>query len=289
MEYENPEIPEGINVSREHHLREFAVLVGGALTLILGAILILGWLAESIAVRIPFSYEQEIAGGFETGPPADTAQAAIERELQALADDLAAHMRLPADMRIHVHYVDDGATVNAFATLGGHVVVFRGLLERMPSENALAMVLAHEIAHVRHRHPIVSLGRGVVVGLALAVLAGVSGSDLPDGMVGGTGTLTALSFSRRQEREADTGALAAVAARYGHIDGASTPFELFARLEADRPLQPPEFMASHPHSERRRDGIVAQARAHGWALAGPLTPLPRVLQLSSTGNPAAAH
>lgn len=279
MEYENPEIPEGINVSREHHLKEFAVLVGGALALILAIVLILGWLAESIATRIPFSYEQEIAGDLSKDVSNDPAQAAIEHELQSLADGLASHMQLAPEMRIRVHYVDDD-TVNAFATLGGHVIMFRGLLEKMPNENALAMVLAHEIAHVQHRDPIVSLGRGVVVGLALAAIAGVSGSSLSDNVFGSAGTLTALSFNRNQERAADTRAVAAVAAHYGHVNGATAVFDLFTQLEAEHPLKPPEFMASHPNSSGRREGIAEQANAHGWPTTGKLTPLPQILQVS---------
>ena len=44
-----------------------------------------------------------------------------------------------------VHAVQD-PTVNAFATLGGHVFVFTGLVDSLDSENGLAMVLAHELA-----------------------------------------------------------------------------------------------------------------------------------------------
>lgn len=280
MEYDNPEIPEGINVSREHHLKEFAVLVGGALALILVVVLILGWLAEAIATRIPFSYEQEIAGDIASDVPANPARAAIERELQTLVDGLTGHMQLPSEMRIRVHYIDDADTVNAFATLGGHVLMFRGLLKQMPDENALAMVLAHEIAHVQHRDPIVSLGRGVVMGLALAAIAGVSGNDLTNSVFGSAGTLTALSFTRNQERAADTRAVAAVAAHYGHVNGAAAVFDLFTRLEAEHPLKPPEFMASHPNSSGRRENIAEQANIHGWPTSGALTPLPDVLQLS---------
>ena len=69
-----------------------------------------------------------------------------------------------------MHY-DDDADVNAFATLGGHIVVYPGLLEAVPDENALAMVLAHEIAHVRHRHPIVGLSRSAADATALETLA----------------------------------------------------------------------------------------------------------------------
>ena len=63
---------------------------------------------------------------------------------------------------------------NAFATLGGHIAVTSGLYRRMPSENALALVLAHEIAHVSARDPISALGGSATLALlvALAVVAG---------------------------------------------------------------------------------------------------------------------
>ena len=64
-----------------------------------------------------------------------------------------------------MHY-DASDTVNAFATLGGHVVIYRGLLEKLPNENVVAMVVAHEIAHIKHRDPVAALGRGVAITLA---------------------------------------------------------------------------------------------------------------------------
>ena len=60
-----------------------------------------------------------------------------------------------------MHY-DPGGTFNAYATAGGQLVFYRGLLEAMPHENALATVVAHEIAHVAHRDPrrLARRGRG---------------------------------------------------------------------------------------------------------------------------------
>lgn len=282
MRYENPQLPEGINVTRQHHLKEFAVLVGGTLAVVFSLALLLGWLAEFFAARVPFSYEQEIAGEFvpQSAAP-DTAQAAVTADLQALADALAVHMRLPAGMRIRVHYIDDADTVNAFATLGGHIVVFRGLLARMPSENALAMILAHEIAHIRHRDPIVALGRGVAVGLALAAIAGISGDTLTDRVFGTAGTVAALQFSRDQERAADAAAVAAVVARYGHAADTAAVFESLAGPTGGHLLRPPEFLSSHPDLEKRGVAIGAYAAAHGWPVDGTPRPLPVSLRLPS--------
>ena len=88
-------------------------------------------------------------------------------------------------------------------------------------ENALAMVIAHEMAHIKHRHPVMALGRGVVIGLFLASLSGFNGDRVVGRIVNNTGMLTLLKFNRDQEREADRTALAAVAGNYGHVAGAA--------------------------------------------------------------------
>lgn len=51
------------------------------------------------------------------------------------------------------------------ATPGGHVIIYRGLLEKIPNENTLVMLLGHEIGHIKLRHPVKALGKGVVIGL----------------------------------------------------------------------------------------------------------------------------
>ena len=50
-------------------------------------------------------------------------------------------MDLPKDMSITVHYSTD-KTVNAMATLVGNIIIFQGLIDVLPNENALAMVMA---------------------------------------------------------------------------------------------------------------------------------------------------
>ena len=164
----------------------------------------LALLAERLAARVPFEMEQALAAQFSDRlpPPND-----ISRYLQGLADRMTAADPLPPGMKITVHFVDE-PTVNAFATLGGHVVVYRGLLEAMPNENALAMVLAHEIAHVRLRHPATSMGRGVAVSLGLSVVSAGLGDGLAPQALGSAGLLTELNFSREQELEADAAGLA---------------------------------------------------------------------------------
>jgi predicted Zn-dependent protease len=53
----------------------------------------------------------------------------------------------------HVHILNS-PDLNAFATTGGHVFICRGLLETLTTEDALAAVLAHEIAHIQLNHSV---------------------------------------------------------------------------------------------------------------------------------------
>ena len=63
--------------------------------------------------------------------------------------------------------------INAWCMAGGRMAVYTGLINKLDlTDDELAQVMGHEIGHVLHRDPIVSLGRGVVVGVALAALAG---------------------------------------------------------------------------------------------------------------------
>ncbi|MCG8052735.1 MAG: M48 family metallopeptidase [Candidatus Thiodiazotropha endolucinida] len=269
MKYSNPQIPEGINTSKQHPLKEFLMLSSGVLVLIVAAVLLLGFFADKLAHYIPFEVElkivsQELLDGPEPGP--------MQSYLEGLTERIVSAQGLSEEMPITVHYVDDD-TVNAFATLGGHIYMFRGLLEKLPNENALAMVLAHEIAHIKHRHPIRSLGRGITIGLALSMVSGTLGDMMANQIVSNTGMVTSLTFSRDQERESDKTALETLMVLYGNVVGAD---QLFVVLQnAEGTMKVPEFFSTHPLSEKRIQHIHAFGRElSGSTTTQQATPLP---------------
>lgn len=276
-DYENPEIPEGINVSPTHPLKDFALLVAGISTLLVVGVLILSLLAGQLARHIPFAQEQALAGSLGRWLPATPEtpkQQQRQLYLQTLSDRLAAAMELPADMPITVHYAP-GDTVNAMASLGGHIVVFQGLIDTLPSENALAMIVAHEIAHIRHRHPIVAMGRGFAVMLTLSSLTGIGDGSLQQWLVG-VGMLPVLSFSRSQEEEADGDALQAMLRTYGHVGDAAAFFEDVARRQ---PMSEPlPMFSTHPGHEERIARIREFAADHAGADKLPAVPLPAYMK-----------
>ncbi len=274
-EYRNPRLPEGINNSETQPFREFLWLTGGVIGLLVLGLVTLALAAQWLAPKIPFDYEVGIAAPFVESLKEETGSGdpRIEAYLQGLADRLAPATGIDESMPITVHYSPDD-TVNAMATIGGHLVVYRGLIERLESENALAMVMGHEIAHVLHRDPIVSLGRGVVVGVALAALAGVSSSDVASQVIGEAGLLTTLGFSREQERRADSAGLAALAGVYGHAAGALDLYRTLGAEETRSSSSHLDFFETHPDTGRRVQAIEDEARTNGWSLEASATPLP---------------
>ncbi len=267
MKYSNPQIPEGINVSDRHPLKELLILLGGALVLVVVLSWILAEFGGRLARLVPFEHELSMAPDSllsSDAPPA------LQRYLDDLAQRLQTQMDLPEGMTIKLH-VSGSDSFNAFATLGGNILLFRGLVEKLPNENALAMLLAHEIAHVQHRDPIAGVGQTAAVQTMLSLLFG--SADLS--ILGSAGLHTQLSFNRDMERAADATALAAVYRVYGHLAGAN---DLFAAIQAERRRtgdgESPAFFSSHPLDQERLDAIIATAKANGWSTDGSVTPLP---------------
>ncbi len=172
-------------------------------------------LAESseIEPKIPPGYKPE-QGEDEKGLwlEVDDYEKAVRRSALLVHDsDLNDYVRDAAcrvagdycgDLRV---YVIRNPGFNASMTPNGMMQVWTGLLMRVSSEDELAAVLGHELAHYTQLHTLDRLRRvkasytaGTLVDLGLIVLAGVS---LPAGQM--MAALDAMSFSREQEEEAD--------------------------------------------------------------------------------------
>jgi Zn-dependent protease with chaperone function len=274
MSYENPPVPHEVNVSRESVLAEFLRLAAGLAicVLALSAFLYLagGWLARFV----PFQTEIDWVGGkvlgidlLGTDEPTDATESAqIQAYLDVLAQRAAATMALPEGMRVRAHLAESDVP-NAFATLGGHIVVTRGLYRRMPSENALALVIGHEIGHIKARDPISAVGGGAMLGLILVVAGGDANTLAPS-----MAQLVQLGYSRRAETRADTEALAAVRALYGHAGGAASVFQMLGDYRREiLDLDVPNLLSTHPADAERVARM--QAAASDWNERVPLTPL----------------
>lgn len=268
MIFENPKLPEGINSGRRQPLRDLAIL-GGGVGAVLG-VLVAAFLlaAHFLGPSVPFSWELALAGGNIEASADERPQALA---LRALGERVAGAMDLPGDMHIDVHLLDIG-TPNAFATLGGHVFVTRSMIQALPNENALAWVLAHEIAHVRNRDPMRGASSGLLLGLLGALVTG--DSAIGDLIVGGGGMVGSMGFSRRREEAADAAGLPALVALYGHAGGYGEALDALRPLADAAGGEPPTILASHPHLEDRRALLDALVEREGWPVREERTALP---------------
>lgn len=270
----HPEIPEGINVSKTHPLADFGLMLAGALGIII-LVFIAAHLLASVMVRfVSFETETKI---FDQSPlvglvAATDSQSEKAIYLQSLADQLSANMSLPEDISVRVHYSAEDIP-NAFATLGGHIVIYQGLIDEVSSENGLAMVIAHEVAHIKHRDPIMALGRGTVSMIGLLAITGFSDSSVVGNIAGTAGLGVLSNYSRKQEKRADREAVAALRATYGTLAGAD---EFFIAVSEDHQHSELDFFATHPPTQDRIDRIQAESNK---AQSGEtsLTPLPEFL------------
>ena len=270
MQYENRQPPEGINVVAQGWQRDFALLVMGFFA---GLALLCWLLLQTVAWAAkwtPFAWERSLAGSWFTSADPEDQRAAY---LQRLADTLAQAGGLAPDLAIQVHQ-SPHEIPNAFATLGGNIVVLDGLLNTVTSEQALAFVLAHEIAHVHHRDP----ARAVARGLSVSVVSGLvfGQTDLAH-LAGLGGNLMLLQYSRQQEAEADAWALQAVFRHYGHVAGADELFRALLKMEEGSD-EMQEWLATHPNLHKRIQMLRELALVNGYAVEGELTPLPDFTQ-----------
>src|SRR5688500_17856269 len=139
--------------------------------------------------------------------------------------------------------------VNAFAVPGGHIYVFRGLIERAGSYDAFAGAVAHEIGHVDLRHSAQQMGSASAAntGLTLAyVLLGRQPSAGEQVALGVAGSAAFAKFSRDDEREADSMAVAYLTEARIDPTGMVDMFRTLQNLQQRDPSKVELWFASHP-------------------------------------------
>ena len=174
--------------------------------------------------------------------------------------------QLRADSKDWEWYVNvfNSNEINAFCFSGGKIGVYSGLISRLGlTDDEIAQVMGHEIAHALREHSREQVSRerttAIVTGLLSAVgqAYGVSARDA-NGLSSSLGDLIGnLPFSRKQESEADQIGIE-LAARAGYNpDAARTLWAKMAQAnDGGRPLS---IFSTHPSPENRQSNLMVWA------------------------------
>ncbi len=286
MKYEDPLINEDIhgnvNVSGENPYITLLKLMMALAGVLVVAYFLLSMFVFQLVRFISFETEKRWFDDLsstivETMVSDDELTRKKSAELQRIADKLiqaadASGTISPFEgMTVELYY-SDSSTANAFAVPGGKIVVMKGLVDAMPDENALAMVIGHEIAHVKHRDALNALGRGLLSQVILSVFVGSDISIASEGL----GFLT-NSHSRSNERDADELGLMLLYSAYDNAYGATTFFEQMVQVESSSVFA--SFNSTHPLSKDRIEQLQRLIKDNGYTIdATAATVMPDVLR-----------
>lgn len=158
-------------------------------------------------------------------------------------------------------FVVRDASVNAFAVPGGFVFVNAGLLARAQSEDELAAVLAHEVAHVNGHHVVRQqeatqlLGYAELLGMLASVVQPAVGA-----VAAAANSSVQLRYRRELEQEADYQAVPVLERAGYDTRGLADFFQRLLDEQRIEPAAPPPYLLSHPLTDDRVDHLQSVLR-----------------------------
>jgi predicted Zn-dependent protease len=141
----------------------------------------------------------------------------------------------------------DHNSVNAFALPGGYIYVTTGMLKELNNESQLAAIFGHETAHVTARHIAQRMTMDFLIGIGFSVASSRAPSSAMR-VADIVNQLEGMSFSRKQERQADTVGLDYLVKAGYSANGMIETMEILERQSEYRPI---EFFSTHPSPENR--------------------------------------
>jgi predicted Zn-dependent protease len=147
--------------------------------------------------------------------------------------------------------------LNAFCMPGGKIAFFFGILAQLQlSDDEVAAIMGHEVAHALREHARERMGKTAATRIGASVLSAFLGlGGTGDALLNMGGQLLTLKFSREDESEADIVGME-LAARAGYDPQAGVT--LWQKMLAANKGAPPQFLSTHPSGATRIQDIEAK-------------------------------
>lgn len=144
--------------------------------------------------------------------------------------------------------------INAFCMPGGKIAFYTGILDKLKlSDDEVAMIMGHEMAHALREHARERMGKTAATRVGANLLSSLLGlGNTGDAVLGIGGQLLTMKFGREDESESDLiGMDLAARAGYNPTAGVS----LWQKMAAASKGAPPQFLSTHPSSNTRIQDI----------------------------------
>lgn len=153
--------------------------------------------------------------------------------------------------------------LNAWCMAGGKMAIYTGLIEQLKlTDDEIAAVMGHEIAHALREHARERVSRSMATGIGVSVAGALLGAgQVGQDLMGQVARVTfELPHSRLHETEADRIGVE-LAARAGYDPRAAVA--LWDKMASRASGSPPKWLSTHPaHDERQRELAAAGQRVY---------------------------
>lgn len=149
------------------------------------------------------------------------------------------------DFAWELKVINDTSVLNAFCVPGGYIYIYTGLIKYLDSEDQLAGVMGHEIAHADLRHSTRQLIQSYGLSFLIKFIIGYDGG----GLINVAANLAGLKFSRSHESEADKQSVLYLYHTDYDARGVKGFFEKLEKENMNPQIS--EFLSTHPEPDNR--------------------------------------
>lgn len=214
--------------------------------------------AETLETSARQQYTQVLAEARAKGALAQDGHPQLQR-LHTIAQKLIPHTAQwnsrSRDWKWQVNLIGS-KQINAWCMPGGKIAFYTGILEQLKlTDDEVAMIMGHEMAHALREHARERLAKSQATGLGLSIASQLLGLGSLGDMAANLGTqLLTLKYSRDDETESDLVGLE-IAARGGYKPEASV--SLWQKMQAASGNGSPSFLSTHPSGANRIQELEA--------------------------------
>lgn len=207
------------------------------------------WISEGMEKKIgDYTYKQVLGENrgkiLAPNHPVSVNVSKVFQKILAVSPVDESHL----DWKVHI-VNDPHAPPNAFVLPGGKVFVFSSILGICKNDDGLATVLSHEFAHQLARHTGENLSKTPIYAILGLVMYGLTGADFFNSLL--INTIFKMPASREMESEADFIGLMLMSEACFDPREASKLWERMSNWEKKSGVRQPEFLSTHPGTERR--------------------------------------